>query len=67
MLEVTFVVKQSLVNYPVFRHVLGSRNPIAVTRDNPREDFQAVIQRRDGKTQQRCLDRCLPQTKRSLL
>lgn len=43
ILEVTFVVKQSLLDYPVFRHVMRSRDPIAVTRDNPREDFKAVM------------------------
>ena len=42
--DVTFVVKQSLLDYPVFRHVMRSRNPIAVTRDNPREDFKAVME-----------------------
>ena len=44
LMDVTFVVKQSLLDYPVFRHIVGSRNPIGVTRDNPREDFKAVIQ-----------------------
>ena len=42
--NVTFVVKQSLLDYPVFRHVMRSRDPIAVTRDNPREDFKAVME-----------------------
>jgi 1-acyl-sn-glycerol-3-phosphate acyltransferase len=42
--EVTFVVKQSLLDYPIFRHVMRSRDPIAVTRDNPREDFKAVME-----------------------
>lgn len=41
---VTFVVKQSLMEYPVFRHIVGSRNPIAVSRDNPREDLKSVMQ-----------------------
>jgi 1-acyl-sn-glycerol-3-phosphate acyltransferase len=41
---VTFVVKQSLLDYPVFKHVMRSRDPIAVTRGNPREDFKAVIE-----------------------
>lgn len=40
---VTFVVKQGLVNYPVFRHVMLSRDPIIVGRTNPREDLKAVI------------------------
>ena len=42
-LDVTFVVKESLLNYPVFRHVVRSRDPIAVGRSNPREDLKAVL------------------------
>ncbi|HSH09067.1 MAG TPA: lysophospholipid acyltransferase family protein [Oceanipulchritudo sp.] len=41
--DVTFVVKQSLVQYPVFKHVMLSRNPIVVGRVNPREDLKAVF------------------------
>ncbi len=39
----TFVVKQSLLDYPVFKHVMRSRNPIAVTRTNPRQDLKTVM------------------------
>lgn len=42
--KVTFVVKQSLVEYPVFKYVMRSRNPITVTRTNPREDLRAVLE-----------------------
>lgn len=42
--EVTFVVKESLLAYPVFQHVMRSRNPIAVTRTHPREDFKTVME-----------------------
>jgi 1-acyl-sn-glycerol-3-phosphate acyltransferase len=42
--KATFVVKQSLVDYPVFKHVMRSRNPITVTRDNPRSDLKAVLE-----------------------
>lgn len=42
-IEVTFVVKRSLIDYPVFRHIMRSRDPIVVDRENPREDFKAVI------------------------
>lgn len=45
--KVTFVVKKSLMDYPIFKHILRSRNPIAVSRSNPREDFKTVIQ--EGK------------------
>lgn len=42
--DVTFIVKQSLLEYPIFRHVMRSRDPIAVTRVNPREDLKAVLE-----------------------
>jgi 1-acyl-sn-glycerol-3-phosphate acyltransferase len=40
----TFVVKQSLVEYPVFKHIMRSRDPIVVGRTNPREDLKAVME-----------------------
>lgn len=42
--DVTFVVKQGLVDYPVFRHVMRSRDPVTVGRTNPREDLKAVLE-----------------------
>ena len=41
--EVTFVVKKSLTNYPVFGAVMRSRNPIVVSRSNSREDLKTVL------------------------
>ena len=41
---VTFVVKDTLLRYPVFGHVMRSRDPIVVGRTNPREDFKAVLE-----------------------
>ncbi len=46
--ESTFVVKQSLVEYPVFKYVMRSRNPITVGRSNARDDLKAVL---DGGTE----------------
>ncbi|MFZ1730680.1 MAG: lysophospholipid acyltransferase family protein [Bacteroidota bacterium] len=40
----TFVIKPSLMDYPVFGHVMRSRDPIVVTRDNPRQDLQTVLE-----------------------
>lgn len=40
----TFVVKESLLTYPFFGPLLKSREPIAVTRKNPREDLKTVLQ-----------------------
>lgn len=42
--KVTFIVKESLLHYPIFRHVMRSRNPIAVGRDNPRQDLRTVLE-----------------------
>ena len=42
--KVTFVVKRSLVEYPVFGHVMRSRDPITVGRTNPRDDLKAVLE-----------------------
>ena len=42
--DVNFVVKKSLADYPVFKHVLHARNPIIVSRANPREDLAAVLE-----------------------
>jgi 1-acyl-sn-glycerol-3-phosphate acyltransferase len=41
--RVTFVVKQGLVEYPFFKHVMRSRNPVLVNRTNAREDLKAVL------------------------
>ena len=38
------VVKEDLLRYPLFGAVLRSVHPIAVGRDNPREDLRAVME-----------------------
>lgn len=40
---VTFVIKQSLLEVPHFKHVMKSCDPIAVTRTNPRHDLKTVL------------------------
>jgi len=42
--DLTFVVKRSLVEYPFFKHVMRSRNPVVVDRVNPRDDLKAVME-----------------------
>lgn len=42
--KVTFVVKQSLLTYPVFRHVMRSRDPVAVTQTDPRQDLKTMLE-----------------------
>ena len=41
--KITFIVKASLLDYPFFKHVMRSRNPIAVSQTNPRADFKAML------------------------
>jgi 1-acyl-sn-glycerol-3-phosphate acyltransferase len=41
--RVTFIVKESLINYPVFKHILRSRHPIVVNRTNARQDLKTVM------------------------
>ena len=43
LMEVTFVVKDSLVKHPFLGPVLRSQNPIVVSRSNSREDFKTVM------------------------
>lgn len=42
--NLTFVVKRSLIEYPFFKHVMLSRNPVVVDRVNPRDDLKAVME-----------------------
>jgi 1-acyl-sn-glycerol-3-phosphate acyltransferase len=39
----TFVVKEGLLRYPVFQHVMRAREPIVVERKDARADFTAVM------------------------
>ncbi|NMC26822.1 MAG: 1-acyl-sn-glycerol-3-phosphate acyltransferase [Syntrophomonadaceae bacterium] len=42
--DLTYVVKESLVENSFFGPIMRSRNPIVVSRDNPREDFKTVME-----------------------
>lgn len=41
--DVTFVIKESLLRYPVFGHVMRAVGPIAVSRKSPRDDLKTVL------------------------
>ena len=45
LMDVTFVVKASLVKHPFFGPIMRAQNPIVVDRKNSRTDFQTVIKR----------------------
>jgi 1-acyl-sn-glycerol-3-phosphate acyltransferase len=42
--SITFVVKEALVNHWVFKEIMKSRDPIVLSRENPREDFRIVME-----------------------
>ncbi len=63
--RVTFVVKQSLIDYPVFKHVMRSRHPVVVNRTNPREDLKAVLEQGCEKLAQGTSIVVFPQTTRT--
>ena len=42
--DVTFIVKDALINHWIFGAVMRSRNPIVLSRSNPREDFRIVME-----------------------
>jgi len=41
--NLTFVIKEGLLRYPVFGEIMRAVNPIAVTRHSPREDLKWVL------------------------
>ena len=63
---VTFIVKRSLLEYPVFRHVMRFCDPVAVDRTNPREDLKAVLEGGCERLQQGTSIVVFPQTTRTL-
>lgn len=42
--ECTFIIKRGIAEYPIFKHIILSREPIVVDRTNPREDLQVVLE-----------------------
>ncbi|HID69770.1 MAG TPA: 1-acyl-sn-glycerol-3-phosphate acyltransferase [Desulfobacterales bacterium] len=63
-LPMTFIIKESLMNYPVFKHVMRSRNPIALTRVNARQDLKTVLLEGTKRLEQGISVVVFPQTTR---
>jgi 1-acyl-sn-glycerol-3-phosphate acyltransferase len=61
----TYIIKESLLSYPVFKHIMRSRNPIAVTRTNPRHDLQKVMDEGVDRLKKGLSVIVFPQTTRS--
>ncbi len=64
--ETTFIVKQSLVNMPVFGPVMRSRDPVVVGRVNPRDDLRTVLEEGSKKLAAGRSIVVFPQSTRSL-
>lgn len=63
---VTFVIKESLLEYPVFKHIMRSRNPVAVSRTNPRQDLKTVLTEGQERLARGVSIIIFPQTTRSV-
>jgi 1-acyl-sn-glycerol-3-phosphate acyltransferase len=63
--NVTFVVKQSLISYPLFKHILLSRDPIVVGRSDPRRDLKHVLEEGLRRLERQISIIIFPQTTRS--
>ena len=64
--DVTFVIKESLLSFPFFKHVMRSRNPISVGRENPREDLKTVLNEGQNRINANISVIIFPQTTRSV-
>jgi 1-acyl-sn-glycerol-3-phosphate acyltransferase len=62
---VTFVIKEALLSYPVFKYIMRSRDPIAVTRTNPRQDLKTVLNEGTDRLSKGISVIVFPQTTRS--
>jgi 1-acyl-sn-glycerol-3-phosphate acyltransferase len=63
--SVTFVVKKGLLRYPVLGSIIRAVHPIAVTRQNPREDLKLVLNKGQTLISQGCSIMIFPQATRS--
>lgn len=64
--EVTFVVKESLMGYPLFGPILQTRKPVVVGRANPRDDLKTVLEEGQIKLKKNISIVLFPQTTRSV-
>lgn len=63
---ISFVIKDALTRYPVFKHVMLNQDPIVVGRENPREDLAIVLKQGQEQIAQGRSVIIFPQRTRSL-
>jgi len=64
--KITFVLKRSLTQYPIVKHIIHSLQPIVVDRKNPRQDLRAVLDQGFSYLKENISILIFPQTTRSL-
>ena len=62
----TFIIKESLLHYPVFKYLMRSRNPIALGRTKPREDLKKVFSEGTDRLKKGMSVAVFPQTTRGI-
>jgi 1-acyl-sn-glycerol-3-phosphate acyltransferase len=65
--KVTFVVKEGLLRYPVLGTIIRAIHPIAVTRENPRQDLKTVLSQGVTLISNGCSIIIFPQATRSAI
>ena len=60
----TYIVKESLIRYPVFKHIMISRNPIVVGRRKAKKDFVQVMREGVKRIEDGYVVAVFPQTTR---
>ncbi len=65
IIKIAFIIKESLLHYPVFKFVMCASNPIAVTRTNPRQDLKTVMEEGSARLRNGISVIVFPQTTRS--
>ena len=64
--DVGFVIKTSLLTYPIFGQIMRSVKSVAVTRENPREDLRQVLEQGTRLLEQGVSIGMFPQATRSV-
>ncbi|MBF0519397.1 MAG: 1-acyl-sn-glycerol-3-phosphate acyltransferase [Nitrospirae bacterium] len=64
--ELTYVVKESLFRYPIFKHIMFGIRAISVGRKNPKEDLMAVLNGGSAALSERRSVVVFPQSTRSV-
>ncbi len=64
--SLTFVIKESLLRYPVFKHIMATVEPVVATRENPRQDFRIILEEGRERLSRDISVVIFPQTTRSV-